>query len=109
MFTKYRIAEDKNTVLKKHDEIIKNSKLLIMYTNDSAINDKVETTTVVLSLRIERNLLMRNDIKITVYAVELHDLVLITFIAAQYLEHRISLIIFTDNQTAITSFSESNI
>jgi len=82
MLTKYRIAEDKNIAFRKHDEIIKNSKLLIVYMNDSTINDKVEMMTVMLSLKIERNLLVKNNIKVTVYAVELHDLMLATFIAA---------------------------
>lgn len=50
--------------------------------NDSTINDKVEMMTVVLSLKIERNLLVKNNIKVTVYAVKLHDLMLATFIAA---------------------------
>jgi len=108
MLTKYRIAEDKNIALKEHDEIIKDSRLLIVYTDGSAINGKVGATAVVFSLRIERNSLVGNDIKATVYAAELHGLVLATFIAAQHLRHRISLIIFTDNQAAITSSSESD-
>lgn len=107
MLTKYRIAEDKNTALKEHDEIVKDSRPLIVYTDGSAIGGKVGAAAVVLSLGIESNLLVGSDTKVTVYAAELHGLVLAIVIAAQHLEHRSSLIIFTDNQAAITSSSES--
>jgi len=104
--TKYRIAEDKDIALKEHDEIIKDPRLLIVYTDGSAINGKVGAAAVVPSLGIERNSLVGNDTKATVYAAELHGLVLATSIAAQHLGHRTSLVIFTDNQAAITSSSE---
>jgi len=106
MPTKYRIAEDKDIALKEHDEIVKNPELFIVYTDGSAINGKVGAAAVVPNLGIERNLLVGNDTRATVYAAELHGLMLATSIASQHLGHKTSLIIFTDNQAAITSSSE---
>ncbi|KAL2043253.1 hypothetical protein N7G274_004313 [Stereocaulon virgatum] len=52
------------------------------------------------------NLLVGIDTRATVYAAELHGLVLATSIAGQHLGQKTSLIIFTDNQAAIISSSE---
>lgn len=59
MPTKYRIAKDKDIALKEHDEIVKNSKLFIVYTDDSAINGKVKAAAVVLNLGIREKPLGR--------------------------------------------------
>ena len=104
--TKYRIAENKDIALKEHNEITKDTRLFIVYTDGSVINGKVGAAAVVLNLGIERNLFIGDDTRATVYAAELHGLMLATSIASQHLGHKTSLIIFTDNQAAITSSSE---
>lgn len=82
MLTKYKIIKDKNIAFKKHDEIIKNLRSLIIYTNNNVINNKVKAIIITLNLRIKKNLLIRNDIKVIIYAVKLYNLILIIFIAA---------------------------
>jgi len=51
--TENRIAEDKDTALREHDEIIKNRNHLIVYTDGSAINGKVGAAAVVPDLGTE--------------------------------------------------------
>lgn len=70
--TKYRIAEDKDTALKEHNEIVKDPRLFIVYTDRSVINGKVGAAAVVPNLGIERNLLVGDDTRATVCAAELH-------------------------------------
>ena len=101
--SEFRIADNKDTALKEHDDIIKDPSQLVIYTDESAIEGKVGAAAVVPDLGVERNLLVGEDNAATVYAAELHGLVLALGIAEQYIRHRTSLVIFTDNQAAITS------
>ncbi len=79
---------------------------LLADTDGSVINGRVGAAAVIPDLGIEWNLLVGDESTATVYAAELHGLVLATSLAERYLRHKTSLIIFTDNQSAITTSAE---
>ncbi len=82
---KFKITDNKNTALKEHDDIIKDSSQLIIYMNESIIKDKVKVIIIVLNLKVKRNLLVEENNTVMIYAIELHELVLTLSIAEQYI------------------------
>ena len=76
---------------------------LIIYTDDSRINDKIGASAVSLYTNEERSVYLDSDDRYTVYLKELYDI----YIALELIiitEHQhLIVLIFTDNQVTIRS------
>ena len=70
---------------------------LIIYTDDSRINDKIDTSAVSLYINEERSVYLNSDDRYTVYLEELYDIytALELTIITEY--QHLTVLIFTDN------------
>ena len=102
------ISSETDKAIKSHDDIVRNRNALMIYTDDSEINESIEAAAVSLYTETEKKAYLSSDTHFTVYSGELYSILMTMKIAHETeLNSQRPLIIFTDNQVSIQSINES--
>ncbi len=96
------IKQDTNSITVKHNYILRHRNVLIIYTDDSSINSKIETSVISLFVSEKKTAYFKKKNVYTVYFVKLYEIKITLKIIKKH-QNNWTLIIFTDSQIIIRS------